>query len=87
MVIADSSFLMYIDRAGQLDTLKEVSSLSFVRNPTSGELDQQGWQTYKIDIKVSEVSNKKPSADFSYVVNELRVETTMLPSLLLTQKA
>ncbi|PXF61588.1 MAG: hypothetical protein C4B59_03290 [Candidatus Methanogaster sp.] len=55
-----------------------LEDLNFVRNPTSGELDQQGWYAYKIGVKVGGVSNNKPSADFSFAVNDLSVEFTSL---------
>ena len=55
-----------------------LEGLSFVRDPTSGELDQQGWHAYKIDVNVSDISNHKPNADFSYTVNNMSVEFTSL---------
>ena len=56
----------------------KLEGLCFVRNPMSGELDQQGWHAYKIEVEVSDVTNHKPSADFSFVVDELSVEFTSL---------
>jgi len=46
----------------------KLDGLSFVRNPTSCELDQQGWHVYRIYVNVGEVSNNKPSADFSFAL-------------------
>ena len=51
----------------------KLDEMSFVRNPTSGELDQQGWHTYGIDVTVDDVANGRPSADFSFSVDELSV--------------
>jgi len=56
----------------------KLEGLSFVRSPLSGELDQQGWYAYKINVNVSDITNQEPNADFSYLVDGLSVGFTSL---------
>ena len=50
-----------------------LDDLPFVRVPSEGELDQQGWHAYKIIVNVSDIGNSPPTVNFSYTVSGFTV--------------
>ncbi|MDF2958135.1 MAG: Serine protease [Candidatus Alkanophagales archaeon MCA70_species_1] len=50
-----------------------LDDIPFIRVPSEGELDQQGWHAYKIIVNVSDIGNSPPTVNFSYTVSGFTV--------------